>query len=165
MAAVLGSVSEYINNLKIYNQCKIVIKTSRIGQSVFAIASYYYLRKIGYYVYRKYYNLPPGPNGYPFIGCVIDWVTIPNWQINMTKKYGKVISIPVFNSMTILIADSLIIKQLLTKKEFLNRIERPLSKQLKFPSISSCGNALALMFINENWEKRRNHAQTVNLYI
>lgn len=122
------------------------------------------LRKIYWFMYRKYHSLPPGPNGLPFIGMAIEWHSSTQNRINLSKKYGEIFYTFYVGSPCIVLSSSKLVKQLLTQKEFLNRgFEGPYHPNVVHqPSIFTFGKsqALAIGFVDgDPWKKRRKISQ------
>ena len=154
--------------LKIYEYCKNTLKTNKIAQALTVITSYYILREFGYYFYRKYYRLPPGPNGYPLVGCFLNLAMDSQFAVKTAKKYGPVFWIPTITRGFLFIGSSSIIKQLFPQKEWLTRNDTRIEqlKHSNYKVLWSVGeqNTLPLISINgDNWAQRRKHAQAVKL--
>eukprot|EP01084_Bolivina_argentea_P300469 518116_1 len=128
------------------------------------LGSSYLIHEIYWYIHRKRNNLPPGPNGLPFLGTF--YVNLFPSHFKHTprkwaKQYGPIIYTTLFAGLPfIMISSTKIIKQLFPKKEFLNRAPVFDPKTNYHPSIFQVDNVMPLVTINGNkWTLRRKHAQ------
>ena len=111
-SVIVENVSEYLTTAKSY------IKKNKWAKYVGILGGCYLFRKLWWYIYRKYYNLPPGPNGLPFVGC------IPEILLKLGPKYasyGPICLFPSVGTHIIMLNNSKLTKQLYTRKEFFGR--------------------------------------------
>ena len=149
-----------------FQKCKDLLLKNRMVQSTVVFFSLYIGRNIYYWLFRKYYNMPPGPNGIPFFGVFFNMVYDYKYQIKMADKYGPIMSLPFFGSGFVFINNASIVKQILPNKQFLNRDDTNQDQFRKSPwkSLWSVGdeNTLPIISINgENWVKRRKFGQCI----
>ena len=86
-----------------------------------SIPSYSIFRTIWWFFYRKYYSLPPGPNGLPFLG-LSDLNAGTTSRINLSKKYGEIIYTSYVGGISLIIlSSSKLAKEILPQKQFLTR--------------------------------------------
>ena len=132
-----------------------------------AIPSCEILRQLYWLINRKYYSLPPGPNGLPFLGFVFTWHSNTTARTDLSNKYGPIFYTQYFGMPMIVISSSKLMKQIFTKKEFLNR-PKYFNKDTDYHhSIQSTGKSqtLPLSLANgENWGKRRKVSQGLYIY-
>ena len=124
-----------------------------ITKTVYGIIGYLTLRKLYDIIYRKWYKgLPPGPTGYPFIGCLIEFGMYPReFLISITMKYGSIVCVPIGVYNNIFINDYKLINQLFKNNSNIFN-DRPL-----LHNSTRVINEFALINNNE-WKKRRKFA-------
>lgn len=85
-----------------------------------AITGVLTIRKILDIVRRKWYNLPPGPVGLPFLGTALDFGD-PLKMISTREQYGPIFLTHVGFSQVCFINDYKILEKYFSKREFLDR--------------------------------------------
>ena len=95
------------NNNGIYHRLKLqypktcfALKCIGIGSSILVFRSLYHRYK------SKYYKLPPGPKGLPFIGCLYQFLYHPREFLIEISKYGSIVSVPLGLRMITFINDT-----------------------------------------------------------
>ena len=73
-------------------------------------------RYIHHKIYQWYYQLPPGPVSFiPFIGHTVLTLINPKWHIQWAIYYGQAFTFYQMNKTTVMITDSSIAKEILSK--------------------------------------------------
>ena len=95
---------------------------NRLLCGIAAVGSCMIFRTLYWNFYRSYFKLPPGPNGYPFVG------SLPNLYLNTTKylnyianEYGDISSVFVGYNNLIIISNTSLMRQIWTNKNFIYR--------------------------------------------
>ncbi|KAJ0180428.1 hypothetical protein K1T71_003832 [Dendrolimus kikuchii] len=77
-------------------------------------------------------NLPPGPRGLPFLGCLLELKrTAPHdWYVKMAEKYGDVFSVRLGSRLIVCLGSPTLIQDLFSRNDSTNRPQTPLNKLL-----------------------------------
>ena len=121
------------------------------------------LRECAWFMYRKYYSLPPGPSGLPIFGIFFQWIK-GNYasRIALGKRYPQIFYSTMLSMPVITLSSSKLVKQLLIQKNFFNRFSIIDPKNDYYHSIGTHGKSCALDLILENgekWSRRRKLVQ------
>ena len=98
------------------------ISESKTLKSVCVISGCLAVRQAFWYLYHKYYHLPHGPIGLPFIGSLIQLSLQSHSYLTwINMKYGNIASAYLGNARIVMINDPGLYKQIGSKKEFEHR--------------------------------------------
>ena len=167
MASLLKQISSVNDRYNILESCQKLLKKNKIIQGLVAIFGTIIARRLYYVIYRKWNKLPPGPIGYPFLGCFINFATDPLFPLKMSQKYGGIVSIPFIVSHMFILSDPKLVKRLLTQKEYLNRRDVMTLRHDSWKSVytvnTNTDHQTYPLFLEsgQSWVKRRKHLTSV----
>eukprot|EP01084_Bolivina_argentea_P131726 232478_1 len=79
------------------------------------------LRKVYCVIHRKYSRYPPGPDGFPFIGCFLSTGNIPEFASYLASSYGAISMIYIGNQPFIFLHSIKYINEILNNENALDR--------------------------------------------
>ena len=127
------------------------------------IPSYILFREMYWFLYRKYYSLPPGPNGLPILGIFLQWNFNMNKRIQLSNKYGQILYTTWIGAVPMIVLNSSkLVKQIFPKKEFLNRDTFFDPSTNYYHSCNSVGKSAVMHYImssGDEWKNRRKLSQ------
>eukprot|EP01084_Bolivina_argentea_P259892 438719_1 len=146
---------------------KKLIETNKVTKSIAILTLLFVSRYPYYFFYRKYYNLPPGSNGYPVFGTLLQRVGNHQWRIHVANKYGAITFSPLIGGIsTITLNSSKLVKEIMPQTNFLNRrdwlSEKSYLRKQERISVWSAGSPPKMPFIlvnGKDWTNRRKHSQ------
>ena len=98
------------------------ITESKTLTTVCLMSGCFVVRQAFWFLYHKYYHLPHGPIGLPFIGSLFQLsMQSQNYLHWINMKYGNIASVYLGNARIVVINDPGLYKHIYSKKEFENR--------------------------------------------
>ena len=127
------------------------INESKALKSVCVISGCLAVRQAFWFFYHKYYHLPHGPIGLPFVGSLLQLsLQSQNYLHWINEKYGNIATVYLGNARIVVINDPGLYKQIGSKKEFENR---PFKEKTNHRVVR---HVRPLPFINgQEWKIRR----------
>eukprot|EP01083_Nonionella_stella_P243108 847424_1 len=149
-----------------YESICTLIKKNKFKTAAITLSLGYIANRICSSIYKRYKHYPPGPYGYPLVGNFLQMLNHPIYMYHhMAMTYGPIMMLSFFDEKLILLNDSKIIKQLLTRKDFFAR--NHLTENDKHYSIWNVKpephkkGIFPFIAINyKEWEQRRKHSQS-----
>eukprot|EP01084_Bolivina_argentea_P111720 199283_1 len=132
-----------------------VISKNKFKSAIFGVLSGLSVRYIYNKLHRKYRSLPPGPEGLPFLGCLLYSPKFQTFCNYISMTYGPIAYFRMGSQTFVLIGHSSLSKQLLEDK---NCQDRP---RFEAPGRPKEFISFVQMQYNDKCIKRRKYAQSI----